>query len=107
MRLLPVEKLALMVVGWAVLATASFFFHEIAFMISVIMLVNKALEFKFVYENTRITESDVIHDGTDAYDDSEQLRYMDPFPELGADWERSVRANLSEDEGRWNKRILG
>lgn len=60
MKLMPVEKLALVLAGWAVLATAAFFFHEIAFMACIVMLVNKGLEFKFVYENTRI-ESEAIH----------------------------------------------
>ncbi len=102
-KLLPLERSALSVAGWAALAALSFFFHGIAFMVCLILLVGKALEFKFLYENTNGMESEDIYGD----DYSGQLCAMDPFPELGADWERSVRENLSENEGRWNKRVMG
>jgi hypothetical protein len=54
--LLPVEKLALEVLGWAALAALSFFFHLVAFLVVLGCLIYKASLFKFVYENTRIPD---------------------------------------------------
>lgn len=52
----PVNRLALVVLGWAALAVLSFFFHLVAFIVVLLCLAYQASMFKFVYENTRIPD---------------------------------------------------
>ena len=54
--MLPVNRLALEVLGWAALAALSFFFHLVAFIVVLLCLAYKASMFRFVYENTRIPD---------------------------------------------------
>lgn len=119
MKLMPVEKMALGVLGWGALALLSFFFHIVAFVVVVVILCLKALEFKFVYENTRDINTPTKESyASDGLTDSDRNQYYldvttddlyvdEPFPELGAEWEGRLRENLPEGKGRWNKRVLG
>jgi hypothetical protein len=93
MKLLPVEKLALEVGGWGVLALLAFFFHEAGFTIIFLIAAYNLLMFMFVHENTK----DVIHDSdpTEPKQHTEQLYLPGLSPaELGTNGEGSVRTNL-------------
>lgn len=57
----PVNRLALVVLGWAALAVLSFFFHLVAFIVVLLCFAYKAHMFKFVYENTRIADDPTEH----------------------------------------------
>ena len=90
MKLLPVEKLALEVGGWGVLALLAFFFHEVGFAVVMYFLLDRFTMFMFVHENTKDVK----------YDDESNSATINPYlPGMGTDWERSVRTNLPESNG--------
>lgn len=102
---LPINRLALEVLGWAALAALSFFFHLVAFLVVLAVLIQKASMFRFVYENTRIpndpdfTEHPVTiirHEPTFRYTGEES--FFDYGTELGTVGEGNLRKNLPESK---------
>lgn len=100
--LLPIDKLALEVLGWGALAALSFFFHLVAFLVVLGCLIYKAALFKFVYENTRIPDDPDLREHP-----VRVIRHEEPsvepwdYPDgtsMGSIRERDLRENLSEGE---------
>lgn len=117
MKLMPVERMALDILGWAALAALSFFFHIVGFLALMVILCLKVLEFKFVYENTRDIEpsgstntpeeESYVSDGHSDDPTTTDLYINEPFPELGTEWRERLSENISESETRWDKRVVG
>jgi hypothetical protein len=98
-RLEPIHKLLLQGLAWVAIAILAFFFHVVGFVVCAGIALYKLDQFHFVYMNTK----DVPYDD----DSSEFYQPVIPGTELGTDGERRLRENLSESEGRWNKRVMG
>jgi hypothetical protein len=95
-RLLPVERLALHVGGWGLLAVLAFFFHIVAFTTVLVVAVDRFLMLRFVYENSKMHKLKEPNESTNEVTD---FPSEPTFPELGPDWAGRVRENVSESKG--------
>ena len=99
MKLEPIHKLALQVLGGGALLCLSFFFHVVAFIAVIYIVAKKTDEFRFVYMNTK---------GFPYDSDLPEQYYQPVIPgtearaNMGTHWQRSVRTHVPENKGRWN-----
>lgn len=97
----PLDKLAMNVIGWALVSALSFFFHPFAFVVVLYVFVKKFALLGWMVKQMKEVEND---------DDPryEQL----PNPEIddsgmGSGRKGSLRKNVSENESRRHEGNLG